>query len=118
MYAALTTRLSNCLLQPRGPEGNLVLGQRRIFILPCRHGVGLVRALVMMLIGSINYDLSLGFVLTFLLGALGVNAILHTYRNLARLEISPGRAQPVFAGDDARFTLVLKNPGALDRFAI
>src|SRR5688572_15207864 len=118
MYAALKTRFSNWLFQPRGAEGNIVLVQRRIFILPSRHGVVFVCALVMMLIGSINYNLSLGFVLTFLLGALGVNAILHTYRNLARLEISPGRAQPVFAGDDARFTLVLKNPGALDRFAI
>ena len=119
MYAALKNRFSNWLFQLRGAEaGSIVLVQRRIFILPSRHGVLYVSALVLMLIGSINYNLSLGFVLTFLLGGLGINAILHTYRNLARLEISPGRAQPVFAGDQARFTLVLGNPGALDRFAV
>ncbi len=119
MLLAVKHRLSRWLFQPRGAEtGNIVLVQRRIFILPSRHGLIYVCALLMMLIGSINYNLSLGFVLTFLLTALGINAILHTYRNLARLEISPGRAPPVFAGDNAHFTLVLRNPGSLDRFAI
>ena len=70
----------------------------------------------LMLSGSINYNLSLGFILTFLLAALGVNAILHTFRNLARLRISAGRVQPVFAGDTARFTLVHRQPDALDRY--
>ena len=39
----------------------------------------------LMLTGSMNYSLSLGFMLTFLLAALGVNSILYTFRNLARL---------------------------------
>jgi len=119
MIAALKSRLSNWLFQLRGPEtGSIVLVQRRIFILPSRHGLIYLCALLFMLIGSINYALSLGFVLTFLLGALGINSILYTYRNLARLEISPGRAPPVFAGSNAHFTLLLNNPGALDRFSI
>ena len=71
-----------------------------------------------MLTGSINYNLSLGFVLTFLLAALGINSILHTFRNLARLTITPGRVEPVFCGEHARFMLVFENPGALDRFSI
>lgn len=119
MRAALKNRFSGWLFRPRGAEaGSIVLVQRRIFILPSRHGLVYICALALMLTGSVNYNLSLGFVLTFLLAALGINSILHTYRNLAKLEISPGRAHPVFAGDHARFTLVLNNPGAYDRFAI
>lgn len=118
-YRALRSHIDRWLFQLRGTEsGNIVLVQRRIFILPSRHGLLYMLALLVMLTGSVNYNLSLGFVLTFLLAALGINSILHTFRNLVRLEISPGRAQSVFAGDNAHFTLVLKNPGAPDRFSI
>ena len=119
MLLALKNRFTSWLFQWRGPEGGpIVLVQRRIFILPSRHGMLYVGALVMMLTGSINYALSLGFVLTFLLAALGVNSILHTFRNLARLRIAAGRVRPVFAGDIAHFTLIIDNPGALARYAI
>jgi uncharacterized protein (DUF58 family) len=107
------------LFQLGRPETTSVeLVQRRIFILPSRHGMLFVGALALMLTGSINYNLSLGFVLTFLLGGLGVNSILHTFRNLARLRIAAGRVLPVYAGDTARFTLVIDNPGTLDRYSV
>jgi uncharacterized protein (DUF58 family) len=118
-YRALRSYIDRWLFQLRGAEsGSIVLVQRRIFILPSRHGVLYVGALMLMLAGSVNYNLSLGFVLTFLLTALGINSILHTFRNLARLKISPGRVHPVFAGDHAHFMLVIDNPGVLDRFSI
>ena len=119
MLLALRNFIDTWLFQLRGVEaGSITLVQRRIFILPSRHGLIYVGALFLMLTGSVNYNLSLGFVLTFLLAALGVNAILHTFRNLARLKISPGRVQPVYAGDYAHFTLVIESPGALDRYSI
>jgi uncharacterized protein (DUF58 family) len=119
MLLALKNRFERWLFQLRGAEtGSIVLAQRRIFILPSRHGLIYVAALMLMLTGSVNYNLSMGFVLTFLLAALGVNSIVHTFRNLVRLRISPGRVQPVFAGDHAHFILVIENPGALDRFSI
>lgn len=107
------------LFQLHGAQsGSIVLVQRRIFILPSRYGIMYIIALMLMLTGSINYNLSLGFVLTFLLGALGVNSILHTFRNLARLRISPGRVEPVFCGEHAHFTLVFDNPGTLVRYSV
>lgn len=118
-YRALRDYLDRWIFQLGGqPANSVVLLQRRIFILPSRHGLLFVGALALMLSGSINYNLSLGFILTFLLAALGINAILHTFRNLARLRISTGRVAPVFAGDTARFALVVDNPTPLERYSI
>ena len=118
-YRALRAHADRWVFQLGGPETtSLELVQRRIFILPSRHGVLFICALVLMLTGSINYNLSLGFILTFLLAALGINAILHTFRNLARLRVAAGRAPPVYAGDTARFMVVIDNPSTLDRYSI
>jgi uncharacterized protein (DUF58 family) len=73
---------------------------------------------VVLLIGSINYSLSLGFALTFLLAGLGLTGMVHTARNLARIAISAGRAEPVFAGESAQFRLYLDGRGAFDRPSI
>jgi len=103
----------------RGPEPGVVfLSQNRVYILPTRHGLVFGAVLILMLIGSINYNLSLGYVLTFLLAGLGVVSILHTFRNLAHLYVSGGRASPVFAGDTARFQIVFENRGGFDRHSI
>jgi uncharacterized protein (DUF58 family) len=101
------------------PEPGVVfLSQRRVYILPTRQGLGFGAVVVLLLIGSINYNLSLGYVLTFLLAGLGIVTILHTFRNLAHLYVSAGRVAPVFAGDAARFELVLDNKSDLDRHSI
>jgi uncharacterized protein (DUF58 family) len=71
-----------------------------------------------MLAGSVNYNLSLGFVLTFLLAALGINAMIYTFRNVANLRISGGRARPVYAGTSAHFTVNLENTADGERYSI
>src|SRR5882724_11421189 len=102
-----------------GPEPGVVfLTQRRVYILPTRHGLSFGVALILMLIGSINYNLSLGYVLTFLLAGLGVVSILHTFRNLAHLYVSAGRVAPVFAGDAAQFQIFLENRSDFTRHSI
>jgi uncharacterized protein (DUF58 family) len=113
------SQLYNLLVQPREPEtGTIFLAQRRVYILPTRQGLTFALALFLMLIGSINYGLSLGYVLTFLLAGMGVVSILHTFRNLAHLYVSAGRVEPVFAGDSARFDLLLENRRDMPRHAI
>jgi len=113
------SQLYNLIVRPRHPEtGTIFLAQRRVYILPTRHGLTFALALVLMLIGSINYNLSLGYVLTFLLAGIGVVSILHTFRNLAHLYVSAGRVEPVFAGDTTRFELHLENRRDVPRHAI
>lgn len=119
MYVALRNHFYNWLFQLRGPEtGPIILVQRRVFILPTRQGLIFAATLLLMLTGSINYSLSLGFILTFLLGATGISAMIHTFRNLANLRLSAGRVHPVFAGETAQFTVCIENVSASDRYSI
>ena len=112
-------RVSNWIFPHRGPEsGVVVLTQRRVYILPTGQGLLFGATLGLLLIGSINYNLSLGYVLTFLLAGLGVVTMLHTWRNLAHLALRPGRVSPVFAGEHAVFDVTLENHAAFDRVAI
>ena len=96
----------------------VVLTQRRIFILPT--GAGLLYGVVLcvMLIGAINYNLSLGHALVFLLAGLGLVGMLHTFRNLLGLRLKPGRADPVFAGETAYFTVHIENTLRQPRLAL
>lgn len=115
---AAIKRFSSWLFQLRGPEGEIVLVQRRIFILPTRSGWTFGFVLLLMLAGSINYSLSLGFVLTFLLASLAISAILHTYRNMAGLRITAARTAPAFAGETARFRVCIRNAARTERYSL
>jgi uncharacterized protein (DUF58 family) len=109
----------NTFFGPRRPEaGTIFLQQKRVYILPTRHGLAFAVALMVMLIGSINYNLSLGYILTFLLSSMALVAILHTFRNLVHLRITPGRVEPVFAGEIAWFELFVENRAGYDRCSI
>lgn len=111
--------LRRWLFRLKGPEAApIILVQRRVFVLPTRAGLVYAASLVLMLIGAINYNLSLGYALVFLLTGLGLVTVLHTFRNLVRIEISPGRSEPVYAGDRASFTLQLRNARNSERCAI
>lgn len=104
------TLVDRLLFRIRGIEpAPIVLGQRRIFVLPTRSGLSYMLALLVMLIASINYNLSLGYALVFLLGGVAVVSIVHAFRNLLQLSIAPGRAEPVFAGESAHFRLLVSN---------
>lgn len=119
LTARLRDRFAQWGLRGPSPEAPpIVLTQRRIYVLPTQPGLAFALSIVVMLLGTINYSLSLGYVLVFLLAGLGISAILHAFRNLSRLHLSPGRAEPVFAGERARFGLHLVNPTANSKLAV
>jgi len=99
-------------------SGEVELGQRRVYILPTGAGLGFGALLLVLLIGSINYSLGLGFGLTFLAAACAVVDMFYTYRNLAHLRLRAGRAPDVFAGTEVPFELHLANPTRVDRYAV
>ncbi len=118
MFANLRQSISDWIFRASIPEAPPVtLVQRRIFILPTRQGYFFAFTLMLLLLASINYTLSLGFLLTFLLAAMGGVAMLHTWRNLAHLRLRPGHCNPVFAGESAHFGVSIETPSRT-RFAV
>jgi len=114
--APAASRLKNWFYGYRPPErGTIVLSHRRVYIVPSRLGLLFAGSLLILLVGSINYVLSLGFALTFLLAGMGLAGMVQTARNLAQLSVRAGRVEPVFAGEAARFRLGLWNEGNFDR---
>src|SRR3954447_21084237 len=85
----------------------LVLRHNRIYIVPTGRGAAFLGTLVMMLITSLNYALSLGFAVTFLLSGVAAAALLHAYRNLAGIELRPLSAGETFVGNPLPFTLTV-----------
>jgi uncharacterized protein (DUF58 family) len=98
-------------------RASVVLRHSRIYILPTRRGYAVIATLLMMLLTSLNYALSLGLGVTFLLAGLVSAALLHTFRNLAGIEIKPLAASDDFVGGHVMFSLALSS-GAIDRRAI
>jgi uncharacterized protein (DUF58 family) len=85
------------------------LTQRNVYILPSRSGFMLGATLLVLLVGSINYQLNLGYLLTFLLAgsALASMHICHgTLRGLS-MNLMPPAAQ--FAGTSALLSILLAN---------
>jgi len=94
------------------------LERRRIYILPTGFGYVFALMLGVLFLWAINYNNSLGFALIFLLTAVGLDAMRRSHDTLLRLRIHPGKAEPVFVGQDAQFSYQLENPDQQDRYGI
>ncbi len=101
--------------KPSVESGPVLLGSRRLYILPTRSGVVFALLLLGLLVGAINYGVSLVYLFTFWFAGVAVVGMLHTQRNLAGLVVRGGPAQPVFAGESAQFLLRVENPSRLPR---
>lgn len=91
---------------------------QRIYILPTRRGWAFLAVLLLMLIGSVNYALSLGYALSFLLTGLFAASLLQTYQNLAGLELDTINADTAFSGEPLSFRLKLSNQRSRARTGI
>lgn len=91
---------------------------QRVYIVPSKRGCAFIVTLLLMLIASINYSLSLGYALCFLLTGLFSASLLHTYRNVAGLSISAITSHDVFAGEEANFHIKIMNLFARTRHGI
>lgn len=87
-----------------------LLTQRNVYILPTRAGFMFALTLLTLLLASINYQLNLGYVLTFLLAGSGVVSMHLTHNTLRGLRLHLKPVQPVFAGDAAMIEVVLTAP--------
>ncbi len=83
--------------------------RQRVYIFPSRHGLIFALLLLVMLLGAVNYNNSMAYVLVFLLGSLFMMCMLHTYKNLRGLVLDTATPTPVFAGETAHFPILLDN---------
>ena len=100
------------------------LNPRQIYILPTRWGILYAVMLILLLVGSINYSISLGYYVTFLLASLGNMTMLHTWRNLVHLKVilnlqsTVQPTSPAFAGNITQSILQITDSKNRARYAI
>ena len=100
--------------QARHPRTDTwTLTQRNIYILPTRAGFMFAAVLVVMLLATINYQLNLGYVLTFLLAGAGFVSMHLTHNTLRGLTLHLKPPQPGFAGQALPLEVVLSSPTRL-----
>jgi uncharacterized protein (DUF58 family) len=93
------------------------LTQSNIYIVPTRAGVAFAITLVTMLLASINYQLNLGYVLTFLLAGSGFTSLHLTHATLRGLTLHLRQPAPGFAGEPTLLEVVCTSP-ARTRYGI
>ena len=97
---------------------NVKLTQRTVYILPTRPGLMLGVTLLTLLVASINYQLNLGYLLTFLLAGcalVGMHVCHGTLRGLTMHLIAPPAH---FAGASAAFDIHLTNNRRSIRYGV
>lgn len=99
-------------------QNSQAIQRRRIYILPTRNGILFGFMILVLLIGAINYDNNLAYMLTFLLSSLTLVAIFFTYKNLAGLIITAAEPKPVFQGQILRFPFKADNLLQNHRYSI
>ncbi|MEM7282019.1 MAG: DUF58 domain-containing protein [Pseudomonadota bacterium] len=96
----------------------VVLTRQRVYILPTGQGIAFAVLLFAMLMGSMNYNNNLGFVVTFLLAGVALVSMFHCHRNIVGLVVRPGLAKPVYAGQTALLPVQVRNSSLTTTYAI
>ncbi|RZT98012.1 DUF58 domain-containing protein [Rivibacter subsaxonicus] len=105
--------------EARHPRSDtLLLTQRNVYILPTRAGWLFAATLLVLLVASINYQLSLGFVLTFLLAGSGIVSMHVTHATLRGLALHLRPLAAVHAGDAAALEVVLASEATRPRYGV
>lgn len=109
------TTLQRSLLKQRKPAKVQIFKQRLLYILPTKAGWVFGALVLVLLIGSLNFRVNLGFILTFLLFATGLIAIYLSHQNVRGVEIQIYPKDNVFCQRSAVFHIELHNPNDYKR---
>lgn len=88
-----------------------LLTQRNLYIVPTKVGAAFLLTQLVLLVASINDQLSLGYALTFLLCGLGLASMNTTHGNLSGLQLTLPPPEPGHANEDLPIRVRLHNPG-------
>jgi uncharacterized protein (DUF58 family) len=120
IFNNLKSRIAKTLLRrvPTGVDGVARVGARQIYILPTRTGLLFGSVLLVMLLGSLNYQNNLGLLVTFFLTSVGLVAMHHTWFNLLGILVQIRGGAPAFVGETAIFEVTLRAEGRRARYSI
>lgn len=96
----------------------LLLTQRNVYILPTRAGWMLALTLILLLVGSINYQLNLGYLLTFLIAGSAVVSMHLCHANLRGLTLHLSPPTPAHAGQAVLMDVRLGNDHGRERYGL
>lgn len=94
------------------------LTQRNVYILPTRPGFMMALTLLVLLVGSINYQLNLGYLLTFLLAGSAVVGMHVSHATLRGMTMNLIAPDAQYAGASATIGIVLTNSRRSTRHGI
>jgi len=81
------------------PSREVALTQKNIFIFPNKQALLYFLLVALIWLGATNYENNLSFALSFLLIAVFIVGILHTFNNVSGLKLQFVYAEPVFEGE-------------------
>ena len=87
-------------------------------VYPTRFGAAFLGVALLTLIGCVNYQLSLGYLVTFVMLGLWVAGAVAASRTLSGLTLSAAPPETAWAGQDAVFALRLQNPASQPRYGL
>lgn len=96
----------------------LTLTQRNVYILPTRAGLMLGTTVLLLLLASINYQLNLGYLLTFLLAGCALVGMHVGHATLRGLQLRLLPAEPQFLGASTALTIELASTRRRPRHGI
>jgi uncharacterized protein (DUF58 family) len=94
------------------------LTHRNLYILPTRPGWLYALTLIVLLVASINYQLNLGYLLTFLLAGCGAVSMHMTHRDLRGMSMHMRPPVSVHVGEAVSMEVVLDNPDSRPRLGV
>lgn len=86
------------------------LSQRNIYIFPSRAGFAFILMLLVMLLTAINYQSSMVYLMTFLLGAVLFISIWMSFFNIQGLEVEGLEHEGVYSGENTEFIVRFSHP--------
>ncbi|WP_297798972.1 DUF58 domain-containing protein [Arenimonas sp. GDDSR-1] len=93
----------------------LVIGNRRIYVLPTGFGLFIGMALAVLNLGSLNYNNNAALLLGFLVISLCNNALISGHLALLGLQLRSQPPEPVFAGQPLALTVMVSPRGTEPR---
>lgn len=117
-WRSLKARFSEWLQNRMPLADSVTLTQHNVYILPTRAGLMLGVTLLVLLLASINYQLNLGYLLTFLLAGCGLVAMHVSHGTLRGITMNLIAPDALFMGAKAIFSVRLLNTRKRPRHAV